>query len=90
MLGEVDEELTTGARPTGLHEAQVLGREVRTQGQLQLAEAASRPPEADQVACGLGLLLGLDDHSWTVAGRPIRPAGVTREVIDARACLRHR
>jgi hypothetical protein len=62
VLGQVDEELATRARPAGLDEAQVLGRDVRVQGQLELAEAASRAPEADQLAGCLGLLLGLDDH----------------------------
>jgi hypothetical protein len=33
-----------------------------------LAEAASRAPEADQLARGLGLLLGLDDHPIEVTG----------------------
>jgi hypothetical protein len=62
VLGQVDEELATRAGPAGLDEAQVFGRDVRVQGQLELAEAASRAPEADQLARGLGLLLGLDDH----------------------------
>ena len=62
MLGQVDEELATGAGPAGLDETQVLGRDARVQGQLKLAEAASPAPEADQLARGLGLLLGLDDH----------------------------
>ena len=58
VLGEVDEELATRAGPAGLDEAQVLRRDVRVQRQLELAEAAPRAPEADQLACGLGLLLG--------------------------------
>ena len=62
VLGQVDEELAARAGPAGLDEAQVLGRDVRVEGQLELAEAASRAPEADQLARGLGLLLGLDDH----------------------------
>ena len=68
VLGQVDEKLATRAGPAGLDEAQVLGRDVRVQGQLQLAEAASPTPEADQLACGLGLLLGLDDHPIEVSG----------------------
>ena len=71
VLGQVDEELATRAGPAGLDEAQVLGRDVRVQGQLELAEAASRAPEADQLARGLGLLLGLDDHGLEVSGRPL-------------------
>jgi hypothetical protein len=63
-----------------------------------LAEAASRAPEADQLARGLGLLLGLDDHPIEVTGalrsrsitRRVKPAGVTREVIDAWPLLRDR
>jgi hypothetical protein len=37
-----------------------------------LAEAASRAPEADQLARGLGLLLGLDGHAIEVRGVPGR------------------
>jgi hypothetical protein len=33
-----------------------------------LTEAASPAPEADQLARGLGLLLGLDDHPIEVSG----------------------
>src|SRR4051794_8420736 len=69
MLGQVDEELATRRGPAGLDEAQVLGRDVRVQGQLELAEASSRAPEADQLARGLGLLLGLDDHPMQGSGR---------------------
>jgi hypothetical protein len=61
----------------------------------RLAEAASRAPEADQLARGLGLLLGLDDHPIEVSGvrsgsipRRVKPAGVTREVMDAWPFLR--
>jgi hypothetical protein len=68
VLGQVDEELATRAGPAGLDEAQVLGRDVRVQGHLELAKAASRAPEADQLARGLGLLLGLDDHPIEVSG----------------------
>ena len=68
VLGQVDEELATRAGPAGLDKAQVLGRDVRVQRQLELAEAASRAPEADQLARGLGLLLGLDDHPIEVTG----------------------
>jgi hypothetical protein len=74
----VDEELATRAGPARLDEAQVLGREVRVEGQLELTQAASRAPEADQLACGLGLLLGLDDHPSEVSGAsdPIPLPGV--------------
>jgi hypothetical protein len=77
VLGQVDEELATRARPAGLDEAQVLGRDVRVQGQLELAEAASRAPEADQLACGLGLLLVLDDH-------PMEGSGAVRSGLHSR------
>jgi hypothetical protein len=60
------------AGPAGLDEAQLLGRDVRVQGQLELAEAASRAPEADQLARGLGLLLALDD--------PIEVSGASAQV----------
>jgi hypothetical protein len=78
VLGQVDEELATRAGPARLDEAQVLGREVRVEGQLELTQAASRAPEADQLACGLGLLLGLDDHPSEVSGAsdPIPLPGV--------------
>ena len=62
VLGQVDEELAARAGTAGLDEAQVLGRDVGVQGQLELAHAAPRTPEADQLARGLGLLLGLDDQ----------------------------
>jgi hypothetical protein len=68
VLGQVDEELATRAGPASLDEAQVLGRNVRVQGQFELAEAASRAPEPDQLARRLGLLLGLDDHPIEVSG----------------------
>ena len=71
VLGQVDEELTARAGASGLDEAQVLGRDVRVQRELELAEAASRAPEADQLARGLGLLLGLDDHPTESNGRPL-------------------
>jgi hypothetical protein len=35
---------------------------------LEVAEAASRAPEADQLARGLGLLLGLDGHLIEATG----------------------
>jgi hypothetical protein len=62
VLGQVDEKLAARCGPAGLDEAQVLGRDVGVQGQLELAQAAPRAPEADQLARGPGLLLGLDDH----------------------------
>jgi hypothetical protein len=68
VLGQVDEELATGAGSAGLDEAQVLGRDVGVQGQLELAEATSPAPKADQLARGLGLLLGLGDHPIDVSG----------------------
>jgi hypothetical protein len=80
LLGQVDQELPARAGAPGLHEAQVLGRDVRVERERELAEAASRTPEADQLARAPRLLLGLDDH----------PIDVTREVIDAWPVLRDR
>ena len=88
VLGQVDEELAARAGPAGLDEAQVLGRDVRVQGQRELAEAASRAPEADELARGPRLLIGRDGHPAESNGR--RSDSVTREVIDARRCLRDR
>jgi hypothetical protein len=68
VLGQVDEELATRAGPAGLDEAQMLGRDVRVQGQRELAEAASRAPEADQLARGPGFLPRLDDHAIEGSG----------------------
>jgi hypothetical protein len=66
VLREVDEKLAARAGPTGLHEAQVLRGDVGVERELQLSEPALRPPEADQLPRGLGLLLGLDGHAITV------------------------
>ena len=41
VLDQVDEELATRAGAAGFDEAEVLGRDVRVQGQLKLAEAQS-------------------------------------------------
>ena len=84
VLGQVDEELATRAGPAGLDEAQVLGRDVRVQGQPELAEAASRAPEADQLPAVWGSCSVWTTTRLKVAGR------VTREVIDARPFLRDR
>ena len=74
VLGQVDEELAARAGPAGLDEAQVLGRDARVQRQLELAEAASRAPEADQLARGLRLLLCLDDHQIETSAAAFGPA----------------
>jgi len=50
VLGEMDEQLAARARAAVLDEAEVLGREVRVQGEIELAEPAAGAPEADQLA----------------------------------------
>ena len=77
VLREVDEQLTARAGAAGLDEAQVLGRDMGVQRELELAQAALRPPEAEQLTRRLGLL---DDHA----------VDVTREVIDSPVVLRDR
>ena len=72
MLGEVDKELATRARATGLDEAEVLGGEVRVQRQLHLREPPLGPPEADELTDGLRLPLGLDGHGANGNARPDR------------------
>jgi hypothetical protein len=67
-LSEVDEQLPARPRAAGLDEAEVLGREVRLQRELELAQPPARPPETDQLADGLRLPLGLDDHPIEVSG----------------------
>jgi hypothetical protein len=49
-------------RAAGLDETQVLGRDVRIECQLELAEAPTRAPEANQLAGGQRLVLGRNAH----------------------------
>jgi hypothetical protein len=101
-LGEVDEQLAARARAAGLDEAEVLGREVRLQRELELAQMPARPPETDQLTDGQRLALGLDDHPGNRSGRPLGRLYLfgkatalwqprfTREVIDVTTLARHR
>ena len=72
LLREMDEELAARTRATGLHEAQVLGRDIRLEGQLELAQPAARAPEADQLADSQGLLLCRDAHGSHGSEPPTR------------------
>jgi hypothetical protein len=68
----MDEQLAARPRAARLDEAEVLGREVRVQRQLELAQPAVRPPEADELADGPRFPLGLDDHAGNGSGRLFR------------------
>ena len=68
----MDEQLPARARAARLDEAEVLGREVRIQRELELAQPSARPPEADQLADGQRLPLSYDDHRGNGSGRPLR------------------
>jgi hypothetical protein len=50
----MDEQLAARPRAAGLDEAEVLGREVRVQRELELAQPSVRPPEAmsSPTVCG--------------------------------------
>jgi hypothetical protein len=49
VLGQAQDHLAGRPGPAGLDEAQVPGRHVRRDGEVELAEPAALPPLADQV-----------------------------------------
>ena len=60
LLGQVEHHLARGLRASGLEEAQVLGRDLGLEREVELAHAPPLAPFAQQVADGLGL--GHRDH----------------------------
>jgi hypothetical protein len=66
----VDEQLAARLRAAVLDEAEVLGREVRVERELELAEATPGALEADELAGGLRLVV--DHHAGNGSDRPLR------------------